>query len=100
MKSDTDYKQQLKEIREAIEVAEGLRFKKGISEKEIVDLEKASIALRKKERALIEKIGSEVAAQIKASSENLQELAKKVRARTTKLSKTAKWAETIRKFIC
>jgi len=32
MKSDTDYKQELKEIREALEVAEGLRFKKGLSE--------------------------------------------------------------------
>ncbi|MDP3437621.1 MAG: hypothetical protein Q8S04_10290 [Bacteroidales bacterium] len=100
MKSDTDYKQELKEIREALEVAEGLRFKKGLSETDKVDLEKASVALRKKERALVEKIGSEVADQIKTSSANLEELAKKVRARTTKLSKTAKWAETLRKFIC
>ncbi len=99
MKKDIDYKKELKEIREALVVAEGLRFQKGTSETDRADLEKASVALRKKERALVEKIGSEVADQIKTSSENLQELAKRVRARTTKLSKTAKWAETLNKLI-
>ncbi|PKO98470.1 MAG: hypothetical protein CVU13_09950 [Bacteroidetes bacterium HGW-Bacteroidetes-8] len=99
MKKDIDYKKELKEIREALVVAEGLRFQKGLSETDRADLEKASVALRKKERALIEKIGSDVADQIKTSSANLQELAKRVRARTTKLSKTAKWAETLNKLI-
>ena len=99
MKKDIDYKKELKEIREALLVAEGLRFQKGLSETDRADLEKASLALRKKERALREKIGSEVADQIKTSSANLQELAKRVRARTTKLSKTAKWAETLKQII-
>ncbi|MDP3451351.1 MAG: hypothetical protein Q8R90_00225 [Bacteroidales bacterium] len=89
----------LAEIRRALELADEVRFSGSHNAAERAELERASVALRESERELIEEIGSEVAAAIKESSLTLEEMAKRIRARSTRLSKTAKGVDKVTKAI-
>lgn len=86
-------------LRRALEKAEEARFEKGLDDAQREELEKASVILRVKERELINKIGVEIAAQIKESSDSLEELAKAIRQRSAGLSKTAKKTDAVTKAL-
>lgn len=86
-------------LRKALEKAEEARFAKGLDDAQREELEKASVILRVKERELINKIGVEIAAQIKESSDSLEELAKAIRQRSAGLSKTAKKTDAVTKAL-
>lgn len=86
-------------LRKALEKAEEARFAKGLDDAQREELEKASVILRVKERELINKIGVEIAAQIKESSESLEELVKAIRQRSAGLSKTAKKTDAVTKAL-
>ena len=99
MKKRAEHKDELTEIRVALEVSERLRFKAELSEKDKIEYEKASIALRRRERVLIESIGHEIASEIKATSADLEQLVKKIRERSNSLSKTSAWILTISRIL-
>lgn len=86
-------------LRRALEKAEEARFEKGLDDAQREELEKASVILRVKERELINKIGVEIAAQIKESSDSLEELAKAIRQRSAGLSNTAKKTDAVTKAL-
>lgn len=86
-------------LRKALEKAEEARFAKGLDDAQREELEKASVILRVKERELINKIGVEIAAQIKESSDSLEELAKAIRQRSAGLSNTAKKTDAVTKAL-
>jgi len=99
MKKRAEHKDELTEIRIALEVSERLRFKADLTEKEKIEYEKASIALRRRERVLIESIGNEIASEIKATSADLEQLVKKIRERSNSLSKTSAWILNISRLL-
>jgi hypothetical protein len=98
MKTDVIAKE-LNLLRKALEEADRVRFAKGLDEASKVELEKASVVLRIRERELINEIGVEIAAQIKESSESLEELARSIRQRSARLSKTAKSTDSVTKAL-
>ena len=67
MKTDVIAKE-LNLLRKALEEADRVRFAKGLDEATRVELERASIVLRVRERELINEIGVEIAAQIGRAS--------------------------------
>ncbi len=99
MKKRAEHKDELTEIRVALEVSERLRFKAELSEKEKIEFEKASIALRRRERVLIESIGNEIASEIKATSADLEQLVRNIRESSNSLSKTSAWILTISRLL-
>lgn len=98
MKTDVIAKE-LNLLRKALEEADRVRFAKGLDEATRVELERASIVLRVRERELINEIGVEIAAQIKESSESLEKLARTIRQRNARLSKTAKGTDSVTKAL-
>jgi len=96
---DKDIASKLAEIYLALEEAERLRFSENITKEELTKLERASVDLRKEERKLLEAISKEIADRIAQSSVSLEQLAKEVRERSTKLSKTAKGVDKVTKAI-
>ncbi len=80
----------LEEIRVALAEAEKLRFVKKLSSMEISRLEIASAKLREREREVISSLGLEIADKIMNSSLSLEELSKRIKSRTTRLSKLPK----------
>lgn len=78
---------ELAELRRAFLEIENLRFASGISTKEKISLESASVNLRDIEREIISMLGEEIAREIKASSVSLEELTKRIKTRTDKFSK-------------
>jgi hypothetical protein len=99
MKKRSEHNEELAQIRVALEVSERLRFKTELSDKEQREYEKASIALRRRERVLIETIGNEIASHIKTTSADLEQLVKRIRERNTTLSKTATWILTLSRLL-
>ena len=97
LKSDQAVK--LTEIYTALSEVEKLRFSDNLSKSERDELERAAVTLKREEQRLIKNINEEIVAQIKQSSLSLDELAKSVRARSTKLSKTAKGIDKATKAI-
>jgi isopropylmalate/homocitrate/citramalate synthase len=85
----------LEEIRVALAEAEKLRFVKKLSAMEISRLEIASAKLREREREVIATLGIEIAENIKKSALSLEELSKRIKSRTTKLSKLPKSLDKI-----
>ncbi|MDP3399221.1 MAG: hypothetical protein Q8S23_08760 [Bacteroidales bacterium] len=98
MKTDV-IARELNLIRRALEEADRVRFAKGLDEVAKVELERASVVLRIRERELINEIGVEIAAQIKESSESLEELARSIRQRSARLSKTANSTDSVTKAL-
>jgi len=87
--------EELGELRLALCEIERLRFTKGVSETDLARLERASTELRERERVVIAMTGEEIAAQIKASAVSLSDLSKRIKARTTKLSRLPKSLDKI-----
>lgn len=94
-----DSGKELNLLRRALEEAERARFEKGLDEAQREELERASVVLRVRERALINEIGVEIAAQIKESGESLEELAKSIRHRSARMSRTAKNTDAVTKAL-
>lgn len=94
-----DSGKELNLLRRALEEAERARFEKGLNEAQREELERASVVLRVRERALINEIGVEIAAQIKESGESLEELAKAIRHRSARMSRTAKNTDAVTKAL-
>ncbi len=94
-----DSGKELNLLRRALEEAERARFEKGLNEAQREELERASVVLRVRERALINEIGVEIAAQIKESGESLEELAKSIRHRSARMSRTAKNTDAVTKAL-
>ena len=98
MKTDVIAKE-LNLLRKALEEADRVRLAKGVDEATRVELERASVVLRVRERQLVNEIGVEIAAQIKESSESLEKLARTIRQRNARLSKTAKGTDSVTKAL-
>ncbi|HCV15669.1 MAG TPA: hypothetical protein DF637_04980 [Rikenellaceae bacterium] len=96
MKTDVIAKE-LNLLRKALAEADRVRFAKGLDDAAMLELERASVVLRGRERELINEIGEEIAAQIKDSSESLEKLARTIRQRSARLSKTAKGTDSVTK---
>jgi uncharacterized protein involved in exopolysaccharide biosynthesis len=65
----------------------------------LIQLELASVDLRKKERELVSKIGTEVASKIKAEGDSLETLAAKIRKRVEKMGRLPKQLDKLSKVI-
>ena len=89
----------MEEIYVALKEIECVRFSKELSEEERLNIEHAAVDLRSEERKLIGSINKDIIEQIKQSSLSLDQLAKRVRERSTKLSKTAKGVDKVTKAI-
>ena len=94
-----DIAAKLLEIYTALKEVEKLRFSDNLEKDERLEMERASVELRGEERKLVKNITAEVVAQIKQSSLSMDQLAKEVRTRSTKLSKTSKGVDKITKAI-
>lgn len=86
---------ELEELRRALDEIERLRFTKGVLEADLVRLESASVDLRERERMIIASVGEEIAAQIKASAVSLSDLSKRIKERTSKISRLPKSLDKI-----
>lgn len=98
-KTDTSPSRELLEIRKALELADEKRLAPGLTTSQKKELEQASIILRNRERELISQIGKEITESIKNSSAQLEILAKKIRARTQKMSKTTQSLNQVKKAL-
>jgi|GEM_PF-1894855 len=94
-----DIAAKLLEIYTALKEVEKLRFSDNLEKDERLEMERASVELRGEERKLVKNITAEVVAQIKQSSLSMDQLAREVRIRSTKLSKTSKGVDKITKAI-
>jgi len=94
-----DVASKLAEIYVALEEIEQLRFSENITKEEQTQLERVAIDLRGEERKLLKAISKEIADRIAQSSISIELLAKEVRKRSTKLSKTAKGVDKVTKAI-
>lgn len=65
----------------------------------LLQLEQAAIELRRAERALITKLGTNIASKIKADGESLEALASKIRKRVEKMGRLPKRLDAISKVI-
>jgi len=77
-------------VRKALAEVEELRFSQGLNVAESMKLESVSVALREKERGLIENIGTEISEKINASSMSLVELTKAMKLKNKGFSKIPK----------
>lgn len=98
-KTETSPSRELLEIRKALELADEKRLVPGLTVLQKKELEQASIILRNRERELISQIGKEITESIKNSSAQLEILAKKIRARTQKMSKTTQSLNQVKKAL-
>lgn len=98
-KTETSPSRELLEIRKALELADEKRLAPGLTTSQKKELEQASIILRNRERELISQIGKEITESIKNSSAQLEILAKKIRARTQKMSKTTQSLNQVKKAL-
>ena len=64
-----------------------------------LQLEQAAVELRRAERALITKLGTDIASKIKADGESLEALASKIRKRVEKMGRLPKRLDAISKVI-
>ena len=94
-----DIAAKLLEIYTALKEVEKLRFSDNLEKDERLEMERASVELRGEERKLVKNITAEVVAQIKQSSLSMDQLAREVRIRSTKLSKASKGVDKITKAI-
>ena len=92
---------ELAQIRELIDEIELLRAKSIKAERlqETELLENGSRELRAKERAIVNKIGEDIALKIKADGESLEVLAKKIKAKIEKMGRLPKRLDKISKVI-
>lgn len=98
-KTETSPSRELLEIRKALELADEKRLAPGLTTSQKKELEQASIILRNRERELISQIGKEITESIKNSSAQLEILAKNIRARTQKMSKTTQSLNQVKKAL-
>lgn len=98
-KTETSPSHELSEIRKALEIADEKRLAPGLTTLQKKELEQASIVLRNREREIISKIGKDIAESIKNSSAQLEILAKNIRARTQKMSKTTQSLNQVKKAL-
>ena len=115
-KDDTNVKQnnpatkQLAQLRKSLAEIEELRYKSiknshdatksNLEEQQSsFQLEQAAIELRRAERALITKLGTDIASKIKADGESLEALASKIRKRVEKMGRLPKRLDAISKVI-
>ena len=90
----------LKQIREALIVAEKLRFDStNLSKEQLSELERASLELRRREREIISIMQDNVVKAVKESSKDIENVIKLMRNRAIKMSKSAKSAEKVKKAI-
>ena len=92
---------ELAQIRKLIDEIELLRAKSIKAERlqETELLENGSRELRAKERAIVNKIGEDIALRIKADGESLEVLAKKIKAKIEKMGRLPKRLDKISKVI-
>lgn len=92
---------ELAQIRKLIDEIELLRAKSIKAERlqETELLENGSRELRAKERAIVNKIGEDIALKIKADGESLEVLAKKIKAKIEKMGRLPKRLDKISKVI-
>ena len=91
--------QTLKELRASITEIDALRLVKDISEPEREALELTAVALRDAERLLIAKMQNQLVKDLQVQTANLNEQAKVIRARVTKMNKLPKVLDTIESVI-
>ena len=65
----------------------------------LMQLELASVELRRTERELVTKIGTEIASKIKADGDSLETLAAKIRKRVEKMGRLPKQLDKLSKVI-
>lgn len=108
-KNNTDIKQ-LAQLRKSLAEIEELRYKSIKGNHNLIkagpaipqstlQLELAAVELRRAERALITKLGTDVASKIKAHGETLEALATKIRMRVEKMGRLPKRLDAISKAI-
>lgn len=92
---------ELAQIRKLIDEIELLRAKSIKAERlqETELLENGSRELRARERAIVNKIGEDIALRIKADGESLEVLAKKIKAKIEKMGRLPKRLDKISKVI-
>lgn len=91
---------QLAQLRKSLAEIEELRYKSNpATEQSTLHLEQASVELRRAERALITKLGTDIASKIKADGESLEALASKIRNRVEKMGRLPKRLDAISKAI-
>ncbi|EKD31756.1 MAG: hypothetical protein ACD_77C00257G0008 [uncultured bacterium] len=115
-KDNTNVKQnnpatkQLAQLRKSLDEIEELRYKSIKSklnftksnpamQQSTLQLEQAAVELRRAERALITKLGTDIASKIKADGESLEALASKIRKRVEKMGRLPKRLDAISKAI-
>ena len=115
-KDNTNVKQnnpaikQLAQLRKSIAEIEELRYKSTKSnlnftksnlskQSSLLQLENAAVELRRAERALITKLGTDIASKIKSDGESLEALASKIRKRVEKMGRLPKRLDAISKAI-
>ena len=98
-KIDNVHSKELVEIQKLLEKAEKSRFATGLTPDQKLELEKASMVLRKREKELITLINKEIAEDIKKEGAQLKNLSKEMREKSTKMGKNTKNATQVKKAI-
>jgi len=91
--------QTLKDLRASINEIDSMRLTKNISDAEREVLELTAVALRDAERLLIAKMQNEFIKDIEKQTASLNEQAKTIRARVTKMNKLPKVLDNIETVI-
>jgi|GEM_PF-3651064 len=97
--SSKDNSDTLEGIRLLIESADCLRFNSKITRDERLEIEKLVLDLRQKERLILSESNKEISRIVKISSLPLEELSKRIRDKSAKLSVLAKETERINQII-